>query len=262
MSDRYVAFANQVARIIGQKFPQVYIGLYAYGSTVAPPRRPGWKLEKNLMVEYANAAICFRHPMSDRSCEANRKVGDCLKGWAALGQPVVNYDYEPNPGRWGNLETPVCWYTGLAEYIRFTKKSGVYGWIGEGPMWNGSAFWFYLKANLLWDSKQDVQKLIADFCRHFYGPAGRTMEKYYRLLDSVSTRHAGHLSDSLQAFTPAVLAQADRLLEQAISEAADDDQRSLLRCRGACLLPSFENGLVGKVKPDRQGGLRPILRLR
>ena len=228
ISDRWVAFVNQVARIVGQKFPHVHIGFYAYGSTVIPPRRPGWKLDKNLMVEYANAALCFRHSISDRSCAANKKFADWLAGWSASGQPVVIYDYEQNPGRWRNSDLPACWYTGLADYLRFAKNNGVYGWTGEnGAMWNGSGLWYYLKAHLLWDGNQDVNTLIADYCRHAYGPAGATMEKYYRLLDSAATGSAGHLSDCLEAFTPAVVAQADRLLQQAISEAADD--RSGLR---------------------------------
>ena len=253
MSDRWVAFANQVAMIVGPKFPQVYIAFYAYGSTVAPPRRPGWKLEKNLMVEYANAAICFRHSMSDPSCNPNKNFADWLTGWADSGQPVVIYDYEHNPGRWHSsaaMDFPACWYTGLADYVRFAKKKGVYGWAGEnGGIWIGSGLWFYLKAHLLWDSEQDVRKLITDFCHHSYGPAGQTMEKYYWLLDSVSTGYAGrpgdsldnaivtrawpsmttgfagHLGDSLEAFTPAVLTQADLLLQRAISEVTDEPTR-------------------------------------
>jgi hypothetical protein len=210
---------------VGKQHPDVAISFYAYGSTVAPPRRPGWKLEKNVAIEYAKDAVCFRHPLTDRTCEVNRLWADWLTGWASSRLPVVIYDYEPYLTL-RHLDVPACWYSGLADYIRLAKKTGVRGWAGEGgAMWSGSGLWFYIKANLLWDSSRDVQGLIADFCEHYYGAASGTMTAYYALLDAALTRHRAHLgNNSPEAITAPLLEGAGRLLQRAVFEAVAEPE--------------------------------------
>jgi hypothetical protein len=243
MSRRWIWFIDQVAKMVRQEFPDTFLSFYAYGSTVAPPKSGKWELERNVMVEYANAAICGRHSFEDESCPHNVVFGNWLAGWRASRQPVVIYDYEPYPGRFMFLDLPVFWYRGMAHYVRFLKNAGVVGFAGEEQqMWSGSALWCYLKANLLWDSESDVDALMVDFCNYYYGSAGATMVKYYNLLDSVTQQHPGHLTfsvktrmsatlelaanETFEAITEEVLAQGLRLLEAALLQAKADPSRS------------------------------------
>ena len=183
MSTRYVKFVNEVAKIVAKEFPDKYISFYAYGSTVAPPREKGWKLEANVIVEYAfGDGICFSHSLNDSTCPPNNAMTQWLKGWATSGNPIIYYDYPPNGGRWDVPSGVTGYYKSL---IEFTKKTGVRGWAGEGQgSWAGSGLWDYIKARLLWDINANVDDLIEKFCRDLYGPAAKPMQQYYKLFET------------------------------------------------------------------------------
>ena len=217
MSDRMIYFVNQIAERVEKEFPNIDISTYAYGSTVSPPRR--WRPRRNVMIEYANASLCYQHTMSDPNCPHNKLWGDFLKGWARFGNRILIYDYEQGLTLHYH-DTPTMWLTGLADYIRFTKQNGVYGWAGEGAShWVGSAIWFYLKSRLLWDVDADVDALITDFCDHNYGAAGRTMRKYHMLLDTALGQEQKHGQRSLDILSPSQLSAADELLQTALRQA-------------------------------------------
>jgi len=227
MSDRIVWFVNKVAQIVEKEFPDVYISTYAYGSTVSPPLR--WKPRKNVMIEYANAAVCYRHSISDSSCPQNKLWVDFIKGWLKFGNPVIIYDYEQGTTL-RHPDTPAIWLSGLADYIRFTKENGVHGWTGEGGgTWVGSALWFNVKANLLWDADADLDGLITDFCDNYYESAGGTMKRYYKLLDASLSEGPGHADRSLDVMRPQILVRAGRLLEKAAGEALSPEARHHVR---------------------------------
>ncbi len=183
MSTRYVKFVNKVAKIVGKEYPDKYISFYAYGSTVAPPREKGWKLEPNVLIEYAfGDGLCLCHGETNPDCPPNAAMHEWLKGWSSSGNSIIFYDYPPNGGKFDIPSGVTRRYKSL---IAYTKKMGVIGWAGEGQgSWAGSGMWDYLKARLLWDIDSDVDALITGFCRDLYGPAARPMQAFYNLFES------------------------------------------------------------------------------
>ena len=182
MSDRYVTFINRVAKIVARACPGKYISFFAYGSTIAPPRRKGWKLEPNVVIEYAYGdGICLRHAMDDPDCQANADFKNWLAGWVGSGNPVIVYDYPPSGG---NFNVPSGFTRRYGQYVRFAKRIGVQGWGGEGQgTWAGSGLCHYIKARLLWDADADVDALVREFCRDLYGSAAGVMQEFYDTLD-------------------------------------------------------------------------------
>ena len=191
MSDRYVTFVNRVARIVAREFPDKYVSFFAYGATIAPPRRRNWKLEPNVVVEYAYGdGICLRHALSDRDCQANADFSDWLAGWASRGNQVIVYDY-PTAG--GNFNVPAGFSRRYKHYVTYTKRIGATGWGGEDQgTWAGSALCHYIKARLMWDVEADVDTLIREFCRDMYGPAAGAMQQFHELFDRRLQEVAGH----------------------------------------------------------------------
>lgn len=191
MSDRWVKFVNQVARIVGRSMPDRFISFFAYGSTVAPPRGDGWHLEPNLLVEFAHGdGACLLHAEDDPDCPPNAAMNRWLSGWASRGNPIVFYDYPPNGG---NFDIPAGFVRRYQPLIQWTRRTGVTGWGGEGQgSWAGSGIWQYVKARLLWDADADVDALVAEFCRDLYGPAAATMARFYAALEEHQMALPGH----------------------------------------------------------------------
>ena len=250
MSDRMIYFVNRIAEIVEKEFPDVYVSTYAYGSTVSPPRR--WRPRKNVMIEYANAALCYQHAMSDSTCPQNKLWSAFLEGWTKFGNPVLIYDYEQCLTL-HHHDTPTMWLTGLADYIRFAKQKGVYGWAGEGAShWIGSGISHYLKARLLWDVDQDLDELINDYCDHHYGSAGHTMKKYHTLLDAALQNGVGHAKRSLGILPPDKVAEADHLLQRALRVAERPASRHRVREARIAFLKLRLDQLQQAVQTDRQ----------
>ena len=180
MSNRYVKFVNQVARIVAKEFPDKYISFFAYGSTAAPPLDPNWTLESNVVVEYANCVHCYSHAFDDPACQANASFAKWLGGWASRAK-VTYYDYPPMGPNW---KVPTVLTHSLKRHLASLKKTGAIGLAGENQGdWGGSALYHYLEARLLWDIDTDVDKLVKEFCRDMYGPAAPAMESFYHTFE-------------------------------------------------------------------------------
>ena len=184
MTDRFVKFVNRVARIVARECPGKYVSFYAYGSTVAPPRAKDWKLEPNVVVEFAHyygSTLCLKHAADDPQCPHNAPMHKWLTEWTSRPNPVLFYTYPPNGGQW---DVPSGFTRRYKSLVAYTKRLGVVGWTGEDQgTWSGSALMLYLKGRLLWDADADVDDLMAEFCRDMYGPAAEPMLAYYRAFE-------------------------------------------------------------------------------
>ena len=110
MTDRFVKFVNRVARIVARECPGKYVSFYAYGSTVAPPRAKDWKLEPNVVVEFAHyygSTLCLKHAADDPQCPHNAPMHKWLTEWTSRpngGLVWENATSCPGP----SVGTPYC----------------------------------------------------------------------------------------------------------------------------------------------------------
>lgn len=219
MSRRWITFVNQVAREVGNQFPDRMISFYAYGSTVAPPPGTDWTLEPNVMIEYAfGDGVCLRHAEDDPDCPPNVAFHGWLSEWAKTGNPILVYDYPPTGGR---LNVPAGFIRRYASLVAYTKRLGVCGWAGEAQgSWAASGLWQYVKARLMWDAESDVDALIVEFCRDMYGPAALTMQGWYKAVEDEVMGMPGHTVWGAWAIEiePNVFVKLDALLRRAERE--------------------------------------------
>ena len=191
MSDRYVTFVNRVARIVAKEFPDRYISFFAYGSTIAPPRRPDWTLEPNVVVEYAYGdGICLTHSLEDSGCRANADFSNWLARWASRGNPVIIFDF---PLSGNNFNAPSCFTRTFGRYVAHCKRLGVTAWGGENQATPaGSGLCHYVRARLMWDVEADVDELIDEFCRDMYGAAADGMKQFHEVFERRIGELPGH----------------------------------------------------------------------
>ncbi|MAE64513.1 MAG: hypothetical protein CMJ18_09615 [Phycisphaeraceae bacterium] len=219
LSDRYVRFVNQVARLVAKELPDRFVSFYAYGSTVAPPRDQDLVLEDNVIVEFAYSGHCLRHDFDDPDCPYNTNLVTWVRDWTRRGR-LLYYDYPPT-GR--HINIPTGYYAHYRKLLRFLKSCGVVGLSGESQgTWAGSALFHQVKARLLWDIDADVDRIIHEFCRDMYGAAAATMERYHRTYEARLMAYSGHMvwGNWVAEFDGAHLRALQKLLDEAKRQAA------------------------------------------
>jgi len=119
----------------------------------------------------------------------------------------------------------------------------------------------YVWARLLWDPTRDVDALIDEFCRGYYGPAAAEMLAYVNLLeDSVRGDppiSADEFNDRWPWMTPELVAEAQSLFERALAKTKDDGELPYYR-RVREAQVSLEAWLLWKPGPLEEQGERLI----
>ena len=211
VSDRVMAFVNEVARGTREEFPDKLIGVYAYNNYTEPPGRilP----EKNVMVDITrmNYDLLRLIPRKegDSSARFTKMVGD----WKALVPYIYNYEY--NPIYWNaGLFCPN--YLEYADAIRFFRDKGVLGFrsdAGELPFRNRVNFLNdYLAMRVAVDASLDPKKELMAMCHEFFGPGAEAMKKYYLTMAKVTEQDpvpgsflGGGVRHFYRIFTPEML---------------------------------------------------------
>ncbi|MCM8805691.1 MAG: DUF4838 domain-containing protein [Candidatus Omnitrophica bacterium] len=164
---------NEVAKAIKKSHPGKMVGIYAYNWHCDPPP---FQLEPNVYVELTTALLL------------NTKYGfdELLKMWPEKCKYFGLYDYwavydwirdRLPSGRTGNTQY-------VAEKLPYYIKHGICSLSAEsGNSWGSQGLGYYLGARMLWNSKTDIEELKKDFYEKAFGPAARTMKRYYERID-------------------------------------------------------------------------------
>lgn len=124
----------------------------------------------------------------------------------------------------------------LAADIRYVHDRGIRGLasFAEPGDWLAFELQHYMAARLCENVKVDMRLLIADYCRHRFGPAGVLMESYFWTLEKLATRSTTLLGSSQitagqLARGEERLATCESLLRKAVrTKGVGKRQRSLL----------------------------------
>jgi hypothetical protein len=163
-SDLYFRFANEVAR----RSPDRLLGAYAYDWTEQVPRM---RVERNVIPWLtSDKAQWF-----DRDFAAEDK--DLIKRWLNAGPEIVGvYDYYEG---WPFLVPRPTLYA-VKESIPFLHQAGVKAFYAEGqPNWGLDGPKHWLAAQLLWDARQDPDKLLDTYYREFWQEAAEPMRRFF-----------------------------------------------------------------------------------
>ena len=216
--DVIVNFANQVARGVGEQFPKARIYFYVnYHSGKNPPVRI--KPEPNLVFWLVRWGVERAHSIRHPNIKSFK---DAIDKWAEYGRAhnnmIVLYTYY---GHYANfLYYPIVHV--LKDEFPYFQDHNIRGMYSEThPHWGCQGLNFYVYSQLMWDPKADVDAMVEEYCRLAFGPAGKTMQQYYDLLETTfeqSSGFRGYMAEVPKIFTPQVVAQADVLMNRSVGQ--------------------------------------------
>lgn len=214
-SDRDVRFANTLARMLKDRFPdrELFVLLNAYGLARNPPL--GIRPDDNVMISSV-ANFHLRSP-ADRELSMRQHAG-----WAKVAKHLL---WRPNLGSPAGLSwgMPDVAMTQAAEDFRFAAATNCQGlyfdlfwlhWSTQGPH-------YYALAHLAWNPATNVTVLMEDYYQRGFGPAAEDVKAYWQLLERTRMEFVAEEASRHRAFdlpkkyTPAVFAQAQAHLDAA-----------------------------------------------
>ncbi|MFN2351596.1 MAG: DUF4838 domain-containing protein [Kiritimatiellia bacterium] len=244
LSDRDVTFANQLARLLKERFPdkELYVYMLAYGHSVPPPVAA--VPDDNVII--GNVALfLFRSDHRNRHSLIGKTYKDYFQSWGKL---TDLHFWRPNIGapvgiQWGMPDVPL---RRTMDDLRFAAEHGWMGiyidyirefWATQGPL-------YYLMAHLTWNPRADGEAILKDYYHRAFGPAAREMAAYWNYMEDIreecyGTEQPGRADhDILDFYNAERLGQAAGLLNAAKAAMGPDDE--LYRARIAFVEAGLE----------------------
>ncbi len=212
LTDRMVYFWNAIADQVTKVYPNMLFTVDAYSVYATPPVRRA--LHPSLVVRFA--ALGY----SDEK-ERQQAVGDWDQ-WAKMTKHIYFRSNCMLAGRRTGM--PLIYVHRFAEDFRHFAATGMMGTDLDSCThnWATQGLNYYVVARLHTDPNLNVDAIIDDYCRAGFGPAAKTMRRYYDKLESVFAANAARHEDSDGGFTDVVLEELHKLIAQAANEAAND----------------------------------------
>jgi hypothetical protein len=224
-TDRDVRFANTLARLLKQRFPdrEVFVLLNAYGLARNPPI--GVVPDDNVIISSV-ANFHMRSP-NERKLPMQQHAG-----WAKAAKHLM---WRPNLGSPAGLSwgMPDVAMTQAGEDFRFAADQHCLGlffdlfwlhWSTQGPH-------YYAVAHLAWNPRTDVAALMEDYYQRGFGPAAADVKAYWQLMERTRMEFVAAEPSRQRAFdlpkkyTPALFAQAQSHLDAAARKLAGADEK-------------------------------------
>ncbi|MDO8586579.1 MAG: DUF4838 domain-containing protein [Armatimonadota bacterium] len=228
-SQEYFFFVNGLLDAVGAKYPEHIIATNGYANRYAPPEvSPGFNRHKNLMIMFADIVGCTIHRYDDPKCWQMRQQYNMLKQWCKISDKVWVYGYNYTILVSKGTITPMT--KRIRTNIPMIKEAGAIGfrdqeWIDLSQLGLPT---YVARFALEWDTRADVDAILADFYEKWFGPAAAPMKDYYEALetafDSVSCH--GHEDVILtEVYTPKLMARLADDIARAESTAGSDTEK-------------------------------------
>jgi hypothetical protein len=177
ISDRALTLANQVAREIGSKFENKYVGMYAYNYHSPPP---SIRVQPNVIISIATAFI-----------KGGYTLDELIAGWSKQGATIGMREYYavfpwdhdlPGQARGSDLDY-------LQRTIpEFHAKGARFLSAESSDNWGANGLGYYVASRILWDldEAENVDRIVADFLTTAFGPAKKPMTRFYNLINGAN----------------------------------------------------------------------------
>ena len=220
----YVWFVNQIADAVRERWPDKYIGTFAYWYTRHAPK--GIVPRDNVLIRLCNIECDFAHPIA--GTEHNRAFMDDLKEWAQLARNLYIWDYVVN---FHQYLAPYPNFGVLADNIKTFRDHHAIGIQEEAQYQTDGGEFSEMKAwvltRLLWDPEQDTDALVHEFITDFYGPAAPQVQAYFDLCRTL-IKDDTFMPTGHNAFHPmfneTFIDKAWAILEEGKAKVADDEE--------------------------------------
>ena len=225
LTDRFVHYANEVLAELGRTHPTKQVGIFAYVQHTRPPVSARPHPNFVTLITHTPWEFCHVHAIDDPGCALNRRFVDYVRGWTGVSGHVGVYDY------YGHFYVFTPWpiVHSIRRDLPFLHGLKVDRFMSETQQhWANQGLNFYVAAKLAWEPRTDVDALLADYHRRFYGRAGEAMRRYWDRWEQamVATAAHGHGGyEWLRMFTPDLVAAAERDLAEAERAAASEPEK-------------------------------------
>lgn len=180
-------FANAVADDIKEDYPNAFVDTFAYQYTRKPPVNV--TARDNVIVRLCSIECHFSTPLNSGDSEPNKAFAEDIKEWKKLCKNLHIWDYTTN---YSSYLTPYPNFDVLQDNIKFFIENNVIGIYEEGNYDAAKAngefanLRMYLLSKLLWNPDSDVDKLIYDFCKAYYGEGYQSIIDFINYIDKNS----------------------------------------------------------------------------
>lgn len=207
LSDRQLTFANTVARMLKEKYPDedYYVLMMAYGHSRPVPIEA---VPDDNVIVASVANFLFRRDEVDRGSTWGTTHVEQFEGWGDVAGMLAWRPNTGNPGGWQD-GWPHVPFTETAEEFRIAADNNTVSifidtvwehWATQGPL-------YYLMAQLSWDPYLDPEAVMDDYYARAFGPAAEPMKKYWQHLEARTE------------YSDEFLAQGYEYLDQALAAA-------------------------------------------
>ena len=219
-SGSIISFVNQVA----DQFPDKMISTlaYEYGRHAPKTLRP--RSNVNIM-------LCSIEAYRDKPITDDAKSADFVKDvedWGKISRDIIVWDYVI---QFNNLISPFPNLHVLKPNIQFFAKHGVNAMFEQGNREVGGEFAelrAYLISKLLWNPEANVDTLMNDFLRGYYGAAAKPIRQYIDemrealLKSGQPLRIFGTPNEAANSYlTPSLIKRYDYLFDEAERSVVD-----------------------------------------
>lgn len=213
-SGAMVHFVNSVA----EQFPDKVISTLAYQYTRSAPTKI--KPHENVNIMFCSIECNRSKPLiSDPSSESFRKD---TEDWCKLTSNIFMWDYVV---QFRNLLSPFPNLRVLQPNIQFFRDNGIEMMFQQGSGGLMSEFVelrSYIIAKLLWNPDIDVDLIMNDFLKGYYGDAGPIIRKYINTMHDALENSDGSLGiygypyDGINTYlTPELIEVYEQLFDEA-----------------------------------------------
>lgn len=212
LTDRMVYFWNAIAEQVVKAHPDKFLVVDAYSAYAAPPVER--KLHPNLVVRFAPLGY---HDEDYRQ--------ESLRDWDSWSKAAKRIYFRPNLMLLGRRDgLPLLYAHKFGEDFRYLASHSMMGTDFDSCChhWATQGLNYYVVARLHWNPEQDVDALIDDYCQAGFGPAAKSVHRYFDGLEALMNEAAAKKGKATGAFSPKVLAGLRKQLDQARKEAEHD----------------------------------------
>ncbi len=257
----WIWFVNQLAREVKKKYPNKYIGTFAYYYTRKPP--VGIVPDDNVVIRLCSIECCFMHSLEGCSQELNKAFLRDIKAWASIAPHLYIWDYVvsysqylapfPNFNVLGpNIKTFAKYNAiGIYEEAQYQTKYGEFSELRS-----------YVLSKLLWDPSLDVNVLVEEFINGFYGGAASYVMQYYKDMQGLvgNETHTNIYPNAHNPlFTDTFITNSMNLLDEAKKHCNGQDE--LNRIERLWLSPAYLYSMRNKEAARQNGTYEEFLRI-
>ncbi len=177
-----LAFVNSLAESVKKEFPFVKLQTFAYFNTFKPPKTT--KAADNVIVR-----ICNTSGDQISGAPSNPQLVESLDGWQSAANEIYVWEYGITYGDSTGLPYPSEFH--FPEVFRFYAGRNAKGMFWELEAPDRSDLWelkYHMLSKYMANPfRDDLDALLDDFHSSYFGPAGKFMAEWRRLLDKAAS---------------------------------------------------------------------------